>query len=47
MILYKSLEDISEKFQGNTFFNMNINLQLKIKINKKRHSPGIKTLKDA
>ena len=47
MILYKPLEDMSEKFQGNTFFNMNINLQLKTKISKKRHSPGIKTLKDA
>ena len=46
-LLDVSLKRNQQKLSPLDFFYMNINLQLKIKMNKKRHSPGIKTLEDA
>ena len=46
-LLDVSLKRNQQKLSPLDFFYMNINLQLKIKMNKKRHSSGIKTLEDA
>ena len=46
-LLDVSLKRNQQKLSPLDFFYMNINLKLKIKMNKKRHSSGIKTLEDA